>query len=108
MIDQSHNIKPKIEAMIQTAMTAQELFCKTLLIDHDAAAAARERDDVVMAESAYRSAFATDVRPFLEEYRAARGLPRDPLAAHRESGYEQRAAGERGKRNSSAIGSYAD
>ena len=26
MIDQSHNLKPKIEAMIQTVMTAQELY----------------------------------------------------------------------------------
>jgi L-rhamnose isomerase/sugar isomerase len=107
MIDQSHNIKPKIEAMIQTAMTAQELLLKSLLIDHAAAAAARERDDVVMAEAAYRAAFSTDVRPFLEEYRAARGLPHDPLAAHRESGYEQRAATERAARKSSSSGGYA-
>lgn len=107
MIDQSHNIKPKIEAMIQTATTAQELFCKSLLIDHDAAAAARESDDVVMAEGAYRSAFATDVRSFLEKYRTARNLPADPLVAHRESGYEQRVAAERGTRRTNSGTSYA-
>ena len=28
MIDQSHNLKPKIEAMIQTVTTVQELFAK--------------------------------------------------------------------------------
>ena len=33
MVDQSHNLKPKIEAMIQTAMTAQELFAKACLVD---------------------------------------------------------------------------
>jgi L-rhamnose isomerase/sugar isomerase len=41
MIDQSHNLKPKIEAMIQTVMTAQEHFAKALLIDFEAAARAR-------------------------------------------------------------------
>jgi len=107
MIDQSHNIKPKTEAMIQTVTTAQELFAKALLVDHAAAAAARERDDVIMAESALRDAFAADVRPFLAEYRAARGLPRDPLDAFRQSGYLARATADRGPRKPRAGGSYA-
>jgi L-rhamnose isomerase/sugar isomerase len=107
MVDQSHNLKPKIEAMIQTVMTAQELFAKTLLVDHEALDRAREADDVVMAENALRAAFATDVRPFLREYRKARGLPEDPLAAYRESGYAPRAAAERGSRKKADSGSYA-
>src|SRR6185369_620277 len=92
MIDQSHNLKPKTEAMIQSVVTAQELFAKALLIDHAAAAAARERDDIIAAERALTSAFATDVRPFLAEYRASRKLPADPLDAFRQSGYLARAA----------------
>ena len=28
MVDQSHNLKGKIEAMIQTVVTAQELYAK--------------------------------------------------------------------------------
>ncbi len=107
MIDQSHNIKPKIEAMIQTVMTAQEHFVKAMLVDHGAADAARKRGDVVMAERALRDAYATDVRTFLEEYRAAKGLARDPLVAFRESGYEARAARERGPRKSGGGSSYA-
>lgn len=107
MIDQSHNIKPKIEAMIQTVMTAQEHFVKALLVDHAAGAAARQRDDVVMAERALRDAYATDVRGFLEEYRTAKGLARDPLVAYRESGYEKRVAKERGGRKGAGGGSYA-
>lgn len=106
MIDQSHNIKPKIEAMIQTVMTAQEHFLKALLVDRAAAAAARERGDVVMAEHALRDAFATDVRGFLGDYRKARGLAENPLLAYRESGYERRAAAERGSRPM-AGGAYA-
>src|SRR2546430_699482 len=33
MIDQSHNLKGKMEAMVQTVMTAQELFAKAALVD---------------------------------------------------------------------------
>lgn len=107
MIDQSHNIKPKIEAMVETVVTAQELFTKAMLVDHNAAAAARERDDVVMAERALKDAFATDVRPFLAEYRASRALPRDPLMALRESGYITRAGAERAGRKKAGEGGYA-
>jgi L-rhamnose isomerase/sugar isomerase len=107
MIDQSHNIKPKTEAMIETVVTAQEHFAKALLVDHAAAAAARDRDDVVMAERALKDAFSTDVRPFLAEYRASRGLPRDPLEAFRQSGYLVRAAAERGPRKARSAGGYA-
>src|SRR5260370_42628430 len=34
MVDQSHNLKGKIEAMIQTVCTAQELYAKASLVDH--------------------------------------------------------------------------
>ena len=107
MVDQSHNLKGKIEAMIQTVMTAQEHFVKAMLVDHAAAAAARERDDVVMAEGALKDAFATDVRPFLAEYRASRKLPRDPLDAFRQSGYAARVGAERVKRKVAGGGAYA-
>lgn len=107
MIDQSHNIKPKIEAMIQTVTTAQEYFLKALLVDRASAATARERGDVVMAERALREAFATDVRGFLRDYRSARGRAPDPLLAYRESGYEGRVAAERGPRKAASGGAYA-
>jgi L-rhamnose isomerase / sugar isomerase len=107
MIDQSHNIKPKTEAMIETVVAAQEHFTKALLVDHAAAAAARERDDVVMAERALKDAFSTDVRPFLAEYRASRNRPRDPLDAFRQSGYLTRAAAARGARKPTTASAYA-
>ena len=107
MIDQSHNIKPKTEAMIETVVTAQEYFCKALLVDHQAAATARENDDVVMAERALKDAFATDVRPFLAAYRKTKGLPTEPLHAFRESGYLDRIARERGPRKPKGGGAYA-
>ena len=59
------------------------------------------------AEECLKSAFYTDVRPILMDWRRSRGLPKDPLAAFRESGYLQRISKERSERNSAAAGSYA-
>lgn len=107
MVDQSHNLKPKVEAMIQTVSTVQEQFAKALLVDLEALADARRRENVVDAEHCLRDAFATDVRAGLAAWREARGLPGDPLAAHRESGYEGRAAADRRTRKSAGGSSYA-
>ncbi|UCD74356.1 MAG: TIM barrel protein [Phycisphaerales bacterium] len=107
MIDQSHNLKPKIEAMIQSVLAAQGLFTRALLVDHEALEQARRQDDVVAAERVLLDAYETDVRPFLAEYRRARSIPEDPLTAFRESGYSAAAAAERGPRKKSDGGAYA-
>ncbi len=107
MIDQSHNVKPKIEAMIQTVMTVHELFAKALLVDLDALNSARARGDIVGAEECLKSAFATDVRGGLAMWRESRGLAADPLQQHRASGYETRAAAARLPRKNASGGSYA-
>ena len=106
MIDQSHNLKGKIEAMIQTVAMAQELYAKAALVDHDALpAGAGEARIWCGAESCLQDAFATDVRPAIREWRAARGLPVDPLEAFRESGYLERITAERGSRSADASSS---
>ena len=66
MIDQSHNLKPKIEAMIQTVTMAQELYAKAALVDHERLIAAQTATDLVKAESLLQDAFATDVRPAIQ------------------------------------------
>ncbi len=86
MVDQSHNLKPKIEAMLQTATTAQELFAKACLVNRKALRDAQARRNIVDAENCLKDAFATDVRPALSEWRIKRGLPADPMRAFRESG----------------------
>ncbi|MFM1824334.1 MAG: Xylose isomerase, partial [Planctomycetota bacterium] len=100
-------LKPKIEAMIQTVTMVEELFLKAALVDLDALDAARAAGDVVAAEECLKSAFATDVRGALAAWREERGLPADPLAAHRASGYAARAAAARLARKRPAGGSYA-
>jgi L-rhamnose isomerase/sugar isomerase len=106
MIDQSHNIKGKIEATVQTVVTAQELWLKAALIDRKQLAIYQQSCDTVAAEELYRGAFWHDVRPTAAEWRKAHGLPADPLAALRSGGYVERIAKERGSR-SSAVSSYA-
>jgi L-rhamnose isomerase / sugar isomerase len=106
MVDQSHNLKGKIEAMIQTVCVAQELYAKAALVDHGALALAQRQTDIVRAESMLQDAFATDVRPLIREWRVARRLPADPLRAFRESGYLERITAERGSR-SAGVSSYA-
>jgi len=95
MIDQSHNLKPKIEAMLQTALTAQELYLKACLVDRGKLAKAQERTDIVEAEETLRTAFYTDVKPLLRDWRGARGLEAEPLCAYRASGYEAKVGAER-------------
>jgi L-rhamnose isomerase/sugar isomerase len=107
MVDQSHNEKPKIEAMIQTVMSVQELFTKALMVDLERLADARARNDIVAAEECLKSAFACDVRHALADWRETRGLPRNPLAAHRASDYVARAAHTRLPRKHASGGSYA-
>jgi len=107
MIDQSHNLKGKIEAMIQTVTVAQELFCKAALVDRAALATAQASTDIVRAESCLQDAFSTDVRPAIREWRVAKGLAADPLNAFRESGYLERITRDRHDRNMSTISSYA-
>ena len=107
MIDQSHNLKGKIEAMIQTVTTAMELYAKAALVDHAKLAGHQQKCELVDAENCLRDAFATDVRPAIREWAVSKGLAADPMAAFRESGYLQRIEAERGSRNMSAVSSYA-
>jgi len=106
MIDQSHNLKGKIEASVQTVVTAQELWLKAALVDREQLAIYQKNCDLIAAEELFRGAFWTDVRPLATAWRIARGLPADPLAALRASGYVERIGTERGSR-SSVVNSYA-
>jgi L-rhamnose isomerase/sugar isomerase len=104
MIDQSHNVKNKIEAMIQTVTTAQELFAKSALLDHEALEFHRNHQNIIDAENFYKDAFSTDVRPILREWRRGQGLEEEPLLAFRKSGYLETIAKQRkGRHKESAA-----
>ena len=95
MIDQSHNIEPKIEAMIQSVINVQTAYAKAVLVDRTALSEAQEAGDVLGANRVLQAAFETDVRPLLSVFRVRQGRDPDPVAAFRASGYAERVAHER-------------
>jgi L-rhamnose isomerase/sugar isomerase len=95
MLDQCHNIEPKIPAEIRSVMNVQEATAKALLVDADALAAAQQQGDVLGGYEILRDAYATDVRPLLAELREDMGIDPDPLAAYRRSGHQARLEEER-------------
>jgi L-rhamnose isomerase/sugar isomerase len=96
MIDQSHNIEGKIDAMIQSVQNIQTAYAKALLVDESRLAAARADGDVLGGHRIVLEAFETDVRPLLTRFRRERGLEDDPVDAFRAGGYAETLAGERG------------
>jgi len=107
MVDQSHNLKGKIEAMIQTVCVAQELYARAAIVDYERLAALQQNCSVVDAEETLRSAFWEDTRPIVAGWRKAKGLPEDPLRAFRESGYLEKITRERREKNMRSSASYA-
>ncbi|MEU4575028.1 L-rhamnose isomerase [Nonomuraea sp. ATR24] len=95
MLDQCHNIEPKIPGQIRSVMNVQEATAKALLVDRDALAAAQRAGDVLGANAVLMDAYNTDVRPLLAELREEMGLAPDPMAAYAKSGYFAKIAADR-------------
>ncbi|MBB5784039.1 MULTISPECIES: L-rhamnose isomerase [Nonomuraea] len=95
MLDQCHNIEPKIPGQIRSVMNVQEATAKALLVDREALAAAQSEGDVLGANAVFMDAYNTDVRPLLAELREESGLAPDPMTAYAKSGYFEKIAAER-------------
>jgi L-rhamnose isomerase/sugar isomerase len=95
MLDQCHNIEPKIPAIIRSVLNVQEATAKALLVDADALLAAQDAGDVLEANAVLMDAYNTDVRPLLAELRTDMGLDPDPMRAYRRSGYGERISAAR-------------
>jgi len=97
MIDQTHNIEPKIEAMLFSVMNLQEACAKALLVDRAALTESRHSGDVLGAHRLLHDAYSTDVRPLCSKVREDLGGAADPTTTFKESGYAERMAEERGQ-----------
>jgi L-rhamnose isomerase len=95
MLDQCHNIEPKIPAMIRSVMNVQEATAKALLVDGDALTRAQQSGDVLAANGVLMDAYNTDVRPLVADLRSDMGLDPDPIAAYHRSGYAEKIREER-------------
>jgi L-rhamnose isomerase/sugar isomerase len=96
MIDQSHNVEGKIDAMIQSVSNIQTAYAKALLVDETRLAAAQAEGDVLDAHRVLLEAFETDVRPLLARHREVLGIDPDPVEAFRRAGHRDRLTRERG------------
>ncbi len=90
MLDQCHNVELKIPGQIRSVCNVQEATAKALLVDRAALSQAQARGDVLAAHDVLMDAFHTDVRPLLCELREEMGIDRDPVAAYRRSGWQER------------------
>ena len=95
MLDQCHNIEPKIPGQIRSVMNVQEATAKALLVDHAALGDAQQAGDVLGANAVLMDAYNTDVRPLLADLRVSQGLDPDPVAAYARSGYAEAVVAER-------------
>lgn len=105
MIDQSHNIEDKIEAMLLSLINCQVAYAKALLVDPATLAKRQLEGDVLGAHQVLLDAFENDVRPLLQQVRIEMGLAPDPIAAYRTSGYRAKIAAER-ETDKNAAGGY--
>jgi L-rhamnose isomerase/sugar isomerase len=96
MIDQSHNVEGKIDAMIQSVMNIQTAYAKALLVDGPRLEAAQHEGDVLGAHRVLLDAYESDVRPLLARLRSELGVEADPVEAFRAGGFAEKLAAERG------------
>jgi len=83
MIDQSHNVEGKIDAMIQSVVNIQTAYAKALLVDRPKLDRLQAAGDVLGAHRVLLDAYETDVRPILLQFRSELGVPADPFEAYR-------------------------
>jgi len=95
MLDQCHNLEPKVQGEIRSVVNVQEATAKALLVDRDALEVAQDAGDVLGANAVLMDAFSSDVRGLLAEVRADMGIDPDPVAAYLRSGYYERVVAER-------------
>jgi len=95
VLDQCHNIEPKIPGQIRSITNVQESVAKALLVDQPALEAAQAAGDVLGANAILMDAYNTDVRPLLAQWREERGMDPDPMKAYAASGYAEQIAAER-------------
>lgn len=101
MLDQCHNIEGKMAPIIQSVLNCQEAYAKSLVVPRAKLAQVQQAGEVLEAYRILNGAFSTDVRPLLAKVREEMGVPVDPVAAYRASGYEAKIRKERGTANAS-------
>jgi len=95
MLDQCHNIEPKIPGQIRSVLNVQEATAKACSSTLRRWLLRRRAATCFGANAVLMDAYNTDVRPMLASLRADIGLDPDPMAAYAASGYAERMLPER-------------
>ena len=101
MLDQCHNIEGKMAAIIYSVLNCQEAYAKALLVPRKQLDELQANGEVLAAHQMLTDAYRTDVRPLLAQVREEMGVPVDPIAGYRASGYEEKIREERGTADAS-------
>ena len=101
MLDQCHNIEGKMAPIIQSVINCQEAYTKSLIVPRAKLTSAQRSGYVLDSHNILMDAYRTDVRPLLAKAREEMGVPVDPIAAYKASGYEDKIRKERGTANAS-------
>ena len=92
MLDQSHNVTDPIESLMVSAMEVQRAYAAALLVDRATLHAAQDANDALIATTALKLGFRTDVEPILAMARMESGGAIDPVSAYRRAGYRAKVA----------------
>ncbi|TCD15273.1 L-rhamnose catabolism isomerase [Oricola cellulosilytica] len=95
MLDQSHNVTDPIESLMVSAMEVQRAYAQALLVDRRALEGYQAENDALMASTALKQAFRTDVEPVLAMARLEKGAAVNPVATFRSSGYRAKVSEDR-------------
>ena len=95
MLDQSHNVTDPIESLMLSAVELVRAYVQAHLVDRHLLAEAQEKCDPLLALTALREAFTTDVSAILAIARERAGGAIDPMGTFRASGYREQKASER-------------
>jgi L-rhamnose isomerase / sugar isomerase len=104
MLDQSHNVTDPIESLMMSAVELVRAYVQAHLVDRHALTDAQERCDPLLALSALKQAFTTDVTPILAVARERAGGAIDFLNTYRQSRYRRRKAEERPSKGAAVSG----
>src|SRR5215213_3173771 len=96
MIDASHNIKDPLEDLLQSVEAIKIAYAQALLVDAKKLDAARQNNDVVMAQEILQNAYRTDVRPLVAEARLRTGAALQPIQLFRKLKVRENLVKERG------------
>jgi len=96
MIDASHNIKDPLEDLLQSVEAIMIAYAQALMVDDASLDAARQSNDVALAQELLQHAFRTDVRAIVAEARLRAGAAIDPLSAYRSLQIRRQLIDERG------------